>query len=248
MIAIFAAMDTEVAACFGGNTPADHHDAGGFLMHRDGEIVVCRTGIGRRAGEAAEAILSRHSPRLALSVGVAGALASGIGVGDLVVCRHVDHESHRHLAEEMSVFCDEELIERARETAQSEGLSVSVGRSITVDEAAWGPSEKAAHHSWKRHEIVEMESFWIGEAAVGRGIPFLTARTVSDTAEHQLLQTDAMREDGTFDVSVFQAWAQAHPESVQAWTQTAENARIAFSSLTRFLSAFLPVLLAQQVR
>ena len=87
-----------------------------------------------------------------------------------------------------------------------------MGSSLTVDEAAWGPAEKAAHHAWKRHEIVEMESFWIGEAAAKRGIPFLTARTISDTAEHQLLQTGAMREDGTFDVSVFQAWSQAHPE------------------------------------
>jgi nucleoside phosphorylase len=241
-------MDTEVGACFGGTMPAAFDDADGFPLHRQGEIVVCKTGIGRRAGQAAEAVLSRHSPRLALSVGVAGALVPGIAVGDLVVCSHVDHESHRHKAEETSVFCHEELIERAREAAESTGLPATVGSSLTVDEAAWGPAEKAAHHSWKRHEIVEMESFWIGEAVVKRGIPFLTTRTISDAAEHQLLQTGAMREDGTFDVAVFQAWAQVHPEAVEAWAQTAENARAAFSTLTRFLSAFLPLLVAEHVR
>lgn len=240
-------MDTEVGACFGGSPPAPSADVDGFPVYEGGEILVCKTGIGRRAGQAAEAVLGRHVPRLVVSVGVAGGLLPEMSVGDVVVCRHVDHESHRHRGEEMSVFCNERLVERACEVAQSIRLPVCVGGSLTVDEAAWGPAEKAAHHAWKRHEIVEMESFWIGGAAARRGIPFLTVRTISDTAEHELLQTGAMREDGTFDAAAFQVWAQAHPELIEDFAKSATNARLAFSSLTRFLSAFLPLLAAQPV-
>lgn len=245
MIAIFAAMDTEVGACFGGSPPPACSDIEGFSLFRAGDIIVCKTGIGRRSEQAAEAVLVRYSPRIALSVGVAGGLAPGMSVGDLVVCRNVDHESHRHADVEPSVFCDERLIREAREIAKSLGLPVCEGSSLTVDEAAWGPDEKAAHHAWKRHDIVEMESFWIGEAAVKRGIPFLTARTISDSADHQLHQTGSVREDGTFDPEAFQAWAQTHPELVHDFAQRVADTRIAFGNLTRFLSAFLPRLAAE---
>jgi nucleoside phosphorylase len=219
----------------------------GFPLYDGGVIIVCKTGIGRRSQQAAEAMLTRYSARMVLSVGVAGGLAPGMSVGDLVICSQVDHETHRHRGEETSVYCDEGLMRRAFGVAESIGLPITVGGSLTVDEAAWGSAEKAAHHAWKRHDIVEMESFWIGEAAVRRGIPFLTARTISDTADHELYQTGAMREDGTFDAEAFQAWAQAHPELMPGFAMSAANARFAFSSLTRFLSAFLPQVAAEPV-
>lgn len=245
MIAIFAAMDTEVGACFSGSPPPACSDIGGFPLYGAGDVIVCKTGIGRRSELAAEAVLERYSPRIALSVGVAGGLAPGVSVGDLVVCRNVDHESHRHADETTSVFCDERLIREAREIAKSLDLPVCEGSSLTVDEAAWGPDQKAAHHAWKRHDIVEMESFWIGEAAVKRGMMFLTARTISDSADHQLLQTGAMREDGTFDAAAFQAWAQVNPHLMQEFAKSVAGARIAFGNLTRFLTAFVPQLAAE---
>ena len=240
MIAIFAAMDTEVGACFGGSTPSACSDIEGFPLYGAGDIIVCKTGIGRRSAQAVEAVLVRYSPRIALSVGVAGGLAPGNSVGDLIVCRSVDHELHRNADEVTSVICDERLVQEARETAKSLGLPVCEGSSLTVDEAAWGPDEKAAHHAWKRHDIVEMESFWIGKAAAKRDIHFLTARTISDSADHQLHQTGAMREDGTFDAAAFQTWAQAHPELMQDFAERVSDTRIAFSNLTSFLQAFLP--------
>jgi len=240
-------MDTEVGACFGGSPPPTCADMDGFPLYDAGDIMVVKTGIGRRSQQAADAVLARYSPRIALSIGVAGGLAPGMSVGEMVICRLVDHESNRPRAEETSVFCDERLMRRACEVSESLGLPVREGSSLTVDEAAWGPAEKAAHHAWKRHDIVEMESFWIGEAAVKRGIPFLTARTISDRADHQIHQTGAMREDGTFDAEVFQAWAQAHPELVQDFSERVVETRIAFGNLTRFLSAFLPHLAAPPV-
>jgi adenosylhomocysteine nucleosidase len=249
MIAIFAAMESEVAACPEWTRSGERKALGGATVFEGKGSFVCQTGIGReQAQRSVEAALSHFTPSMVLSVGVAGALAPGIEVGDVVVCTHVDHESHRGSEVEQAVYSDQRLLDAAIEVARESDISVRTGTSITVDEAAWGPAEKAAHHAWKSHDIVEMESFWIAAAAVKRGIPVLTVRTVSDTADYQMPKTGAMRDDGTFDASAFQAWAQAHPGSMKDWTQMAENARAAFAGLTRFLEIFLPQLAAQQVR
>src|SRR5439155_326262 len=72
------------------------------------------------------------------------------------------------------------LVEAALAAARGMRLSVSTGSSITVDELAAGADEKSAHHAWKGHDIVEMESFWVGEVAAKRGLPFLAVRAIAE--------------------------------------------------------------------
>ena len=74
------------------------------------------------------------------------------------------------------------LIGAALGAAQGPGLAGIAGFAITVDEAAWGPAEKVVAPLLEGHDIVEMESFWIGEAAAQARTPFLAIRTISDCA------------------------------------------------------------------
>ena len=56
-------------------------------LYRDRQIVLARSGIGRRAAEAAaELLLRRYGIRLILSVGFAGALTERLAIGDVVLC------------------------------------------------------------------------------------------------------------------------------------------------------------------
>lgn len=244
MILAFAAMEPEVAACFGGAPGRPAGVAGGYpLVAADG-VFACRTGIGRRAQQVAEAVIGTTAPRAVLSVGIAGGLRPGLSVGDVVVCTHVDHESYRRAPECVSVYCDDSLAAEALGCAAAAGLRATYGASLTVDEAAWGPAEKAALHSWKRHDIVEMESFWVGQAASRRGIPFLAVRTVSDTVHDQVHDTGALREDGAFDPDAFQLWASANPDLADDWKVGMANARLAFANLAALLNRLLPRLAA----
>ena len=115
------------------------------------------------------------------------------------------------------------------------GLAVRKGTSITVDEAAWGPAEKSAHHAWKAHDVVEMESFWIAEAAVKRGMPFLAVRAVSDSSADSLPNIGVMRPDGTLDTEKFITHL---PRAPGDWRRTdrrlAQNSKVALTSLARF--------------
>lgn len=246
MIAIFAAMEPEVAACPEWTRSGEKVMLAGWAVMQGDGAFVCQTGIGReRALQAAEAVLSQLTPSLVLSVGVAGGLAPSIAVGEVVVCTHVDHESHRHSDSEQTIYSDQYLLDAALEVAREPGVAVRAGTSITVDEAAWGPAEKAAHHAWKAHDIVEMESFWIAEATVKRGLPFLAVRSVSDSSVDALPNLGVMRPDGTLDTEKFVAHLQEHPETGEQLSRLAHHSKVALTSLAAFLEALTPALLVR---
>ncbi len=242
MIAVFAAMRPEVAACLGSIGEYTESDIAGCRLTEGRDIIICQTGIGPRSRTAAEAVISSWPPGIVLSVGVAGGLAPHITAGEVVVCERIDHESHRASGREESVFSDERLIEVAMAAGNGLGLPMSRGSSLTVDEAAWGLAEKSAHHSWKAHDIVEMESFWIGGAAARHDLPFLCVRTISDTAEDSLLQTGAMDVHGNFDQQRLFDYIREHPEHAPLIAAQSERGRAAFTNLTILMAGLLPPL------
>jgi adenosylhomocysteine nucleosidase len=246
LIAIFAAMESEVAACPEWTRFGERKVVGGATVIEGDGAFVCQTGIGReRAQQAAAGVLSELAPLVVLTVGVAGGLSPGIAVGDVVVCTHVDHESHRQSGIERAIYSDQRLLDAALEVARERNTPVLTGSSITVDEAAWGPAEKATHHAWKAHDIVEMESFWIAEAAVKRGIPFLAVRSVSDSSADAIPNLGVVRPDGTLDAEKFVAHLREHPETGEQLSKLAQNTKAALTSLAAFLEVLAPSLLAR---
>lgn len=242
MIAVFAAMRPEVAACLPSIGDYTETEIDGYPLAEARDIVVCQTGIGPRARACAEAVVAARSPRIVLSVGVAGGLAPHVTAGEVVVCERIDHESHRADGREESVFSDPRLVEVAIAAGNGLDLPVSLGSSLTVDEAAWGPDEKAAHHSWRAHDIVEMESYWIGEVSARHDLPFLCVRTISDTAEDSLLQTRAMDEYGNFDQERLLQYIREHPEHAPLIVAQSERGRAAFTNLAALMAGLLPPL------
>ena len=242
MIAVFAAMRPEVAACLGSIGEYTESEIDGYPLTEGRDIIICQTGIGPRSRAAAEAVISSRAPGIVLSVGVAGGLAPHIRAGGVVVCERIDHESHRANGRDESVFSDERLTEVAMAAGKGLDLPISRGSSLTVDEAAWGHAEKAAHHSWKAHDIVEMESFWIGEVAARHDLPFLCVRTISDTAEDSLLQTGAMDVHGNFDQQRLLEYIREHPEHAPMIAAQSERGRAAFTNLTILMAGLLPPL------
>jgi len=236
-------MQTEVGTCLGWLREYRQDEVAGFPVLEANGAVICQTGLGRRAKDAADAVIGRYPSSVVLSIGVAGGLSPKLECGDVVICERVDHESHRKSrAWKAGVSCDARLVAAAMAAATGMGLPASKGTSLTVDEPAWTETEKSAHHDWKKHEIVEMESFWIGEAASRAGVPFLAIRTVSDAADHALPQTGAMQADGSFDQERFLEYIREHPESAELVAQMADRARPAFGNLAIVLAAFVPPL------
>src|SRR5207253_10184339 len=88
-----------------------------------------------------------------------------------------------------------------------------------------------------------MASFWVGEAAAKRGLPFLAVRAISDDAAEPLVMTGAMKPDGNFDQQALLDYVHEHPEVASHVARQYEGGRLALSNLTVFLAAFLAPLI-----
>jgi len=241
VILVFAAMYGEVQACFGFGAEPEPREVAGYPVFEAGDIAVCQTGLGRRSRDVAAAVLPHFKPQAVLSAGVAGGLHPDLRAGHLIVCSHVHHAQMRGGAiEDASVFSDEHLVSLALETARDAGLEATLGAAVTVDDVAWTPAEKADLRSWKGHDVVEMESYWIGEVARETDLPYLALRSVSDQAADALVETPALKPDGEFDMETFQVWIQDHPEHAPLLAEQADRNRRGMGALTSLLSALLP--------
>lgn len=242
MIAIFAAMAAEVRACLAAVAGGRPRDIGGFPAVEAEGLIICQTGLGRRARDAAEAFFAHVSPTVVMSIGTAGGLAPNIDVGHLVFCERVGHESEPEV-----VSGDAPLIASAIATAEAQRLTARPGVSLTVDTVAWTPEAKARLRRNGVADVVEMESFWIGRAAAERDLPFLAARAVSDGPDNRLVEIpDLFDEHGNLKPASVVAFTRAHPELIpELAAQHARGGR-ALDSLSRFVVAFVPQLVSRQ--
>ena len=236
MIVVFAAMGVEVRACLGALSGARETTMAGFPAIESEGVIVCQTGLGRRAHEAASAILPQVRARAVFSVGTAGGLAPDIEVGDIVFCDRVVHA-----IEPGAVSGHFGLIDGAIESARTNGMAHRTGTSVTVDRVAWTPEEKTLLRNKGAPDVVEMESFWIGSAAAEKGMPFLAVRAVSDDASNALVDIPGVIDDhGNVNAACVLAYTRDHPEVIPLLAQQHERGGRALANLGAFLDVFLP--------
>jgi adenosylhomocysteine nucleosidase len=235
VILIFVALESEMAACLGCTGEVRDETLGDLRVVRSESVAICQTGIGRRALQVAEQALAKMSPTMVLSVGIAGGLAPDLGIGDAVLCERVSHP-----AQPNPVLCDAGLVAAAK---QVDDVAWRIGASVTVDEPAWGPEEKAALHGNGEHHIVEMESYWIGAAARAVGLPFLTVRTVSDGSAHSLTNIPGLFDDsGKVDTERLLEYTREHPDVIPLLAEQRERSQAAFDSLRVLMPPLLAAL------
>ena len=73
-----------------------------------------------------------------------------------------------------------------------------------------------------------------------RCLPFLAVRVIADQANDELVQSGAMKDDGSFDQAAFGAFISEHPELMPVVSRQMECSRLALAALTQFANAFLP--------
>ena len=232
-------MQSEVAACLTSLEPVEERQIGSFTVFAGERGFVCRTGVGRVAEEATKLMAAELSPTYLLSIGTAGGLRLDLEASDLVIPRSLDVAG---IAGFSTVTADPPLVDMAVVSAASVGLPATTGRCVTVTEVAWGPDEKSALRD-AGHDIVEMESYWTGLVAADRGIPFLTARVVSDSANQSLPAIpNVFNKDGTTNQTALVEHTKEHPEAMPALKEQAQRSARAIGNLRTFLDAFVPAL------
>ena len=243
-VALFAATRWELAAVRRA-LPVNHRiDIGGvgcFIGRQAARSYwLIHTGIGPEAAHAAaSAVLNRERMALAVSVGFAGALASGAAMADVIVGTSVVsgtfdgvwHESGR------PVVCHERATDAARAAAADIGLEAHTGALLSVATVMCRAADKQRIARLTGAIAVDMESAALGTAALAKGVPFAVCRTVSDV----------VTEDLPLDFNLFlmrSGWMRGiaaivmHPSTLIGLNRLRRQSRLAADRLTAVCSAY----------
>lgn len=165
-----------------------------------------------------------------LLLGFAGGLDPALKAGDLLMPTCYYHESGDWFS------ADAQMWQQARVAAQESGLHVVLGNSLTVDCLAATPEDKRL--LYRQHQVgsVNMEDYWVAEAASRAGVPFLAVRAVLDPV-HQELPGYVLELTGR-PFGAAARWATRPGRWLTLW-RLARMRKAAQASLTRFALSFI---------
>ena len=228
MIAIVAALSQEVSGL------RQKAEGAGLAIGHDKDLTIHKIGVGRdRVLRSLSSILGGSTtPDSVLALGFAGAINDGLRTGDLVIANRV-----LNTEEQGSIECDPELKEMAikamTDLAHLRGFSVN---TLTVPYPVLSPAEKKLLSKGTDAWAINMEDYWIGEAAQQEGIPFVSVRAVLDTAHDEIPGYVARLGDkGKFSqVSQIAANVFVRPRSLPTLIALSRQMKVARRSLAEF--------------
>lgn len=200
MIGLIGAMSVEVEALMKKLEDRQERRIGmdvfvsGKLYGHEAVLAVC--GPGKiNAALCAQSMILHYQPEWVLNLGVAGAGASGVSIGDMVIATAaVQHDvdtspigdpvgmvSKINLIE---IPCDEALRGRLAAAAASvEGVRVHEGIIATGDQFIHDGDVRARIHQLFNAKAVEMEGGAVAQACYMHGVPCGVLRSISDQAD-----------------------------------------------------------------
>lgn len=200
MIGLIGAMSVEVEALMEKLEDRQERRIGmdvfvsGKLYGHEAVLAVC--GPGKiNAALCAQSMILHYQPEWVLNLGVAGAGASGVSIGDMVIATAaVQHDvdtspigdpvgmvSKINLIE---IPCDEALRGRLAAAAASvDGVKVHEGIIATGDQFIHDGDVRARIHQLFNAKAVEMEGGAVAQACYMQGVPCGVLRSISDQAD-----------------------------------------------------------------
>lgn len=169
-----------------------------FYMGKMGgnNIVLVRSGIGKvNAAICAQVLIDMYGVDYIVNVGVAGAVAKELEIGDIVISDEcVQHDFDTTIFGDplgfisrmnVSFFkADDELIQLAKKVSESViDNQVVVGRIASGDQFISSNEKKAFLWSEFKASCAEMEGAAVAHACYLNKIPFVIIRSISDKAE-----------------------------------------------------------------
>ena len=158
-------------------------------------VVVVRSGIGKvNAAICTQVLIDLYAVDCIINVGVAGALDKSLTIGDIVVSSDAMYHDFdtSPLGDEPGIIsrmdvssfdADEQLVKLAKETVESLGYPVCVGRVASGDQFVASPEVKSRIKSLFKPVCCEMEGAAIAHTCHLNKIPFVILRAISDNAD-----------------------------------------------------------------
>lgn len=199
MTGIIGAMPEELEALLSDLAEARAERVGPFTLHRGGlegkPVLIAQCGVGKVNAAALTQLMLLEGAGRIIFTGVAGAVDSGLEVGDIVVSsdavQHdvdvtaLEYAPGKVPGEAHSWQADETLQKLALEAAREAGFRAVRGRVVSGDQFI----ADAARVRWLRETFdalcAEMEGAAVAQVCAKWGVPFVIIRSISDAADHQ---------------------------------------------------------------
>ena len=196
LIGIIGAMEIETEGLRANMTDKTEETVSGIRFTKgllEGSPTVCATcGVGKVASAlCAEAMILRYGVTALLNTGVAGGLAEGLVVGDVVLADYVvQHDMDTSALGDpvglisglniVKIPADKALLDTLTAAAKASELNTTVGTVASGDLFVADPADKARIVAQFDAAACEMEGAAIGQVAYTNGIPFAVLRAISD--------------------------------------------------------------------
>lgn len=205
MIGIIAALDGEVLDIKREMEAEEVHEYAGMHFYKgllyEKPVVVVKCGVGKvNAGICTQILVDKFEIEAVINVGIAGGLAKGLCVGNLVIGKDavqydMDATAFGHPVGEIPNMdityfpADQKLVDSARNAASELGVIALVGRILTADKGVGSTRLKEELRANFDGACVEMEGAAIAQAAYINHIPYCVIRSISDNADDSAAET-----------------------------------------------------------
>jgi adenosylhomocysteine nucleosidase len=223
-IAIVAALEVEIRPLIRYWPSAKvQHEGHEFRFFESAYAVAVLAGIGAEAGRrASEAAITRYSPGLVISAGIAGGLTPELRIGETIFPAVVVDagDSSRH------------------ETAIS---NTPIGRTplaktivVSYPEIAGAEEKRKLGKAYGAH-AVDMEAASVARAAEAHGLPFIAIKTISDEIDFELPNLTRFVKNGRFERARFAIYVALRPGLWLKIARLARNTKLASENLCAWL-------------
>ncbi|MDA1189563.1 MAG: hypothetical protein O2854_07810 [Chloroflexi bacterium] len=209
-------------------------------------VAVVEGGPGRlRAQETTVAALDRYHPRMIISAGFGGGTISSLKPGDLVIgetvlsLRGPSSDWKKDSAAIKKMFSQKEHRELEQVAASLKHPAV-FGNIATVDRLVTSSQSKAWLGQTLSASVVDLESYWVTDIAVGRSTRCIALRSVLDPMEQELPAFVAFATEDASQRSWWRAalYALRRPGDVPTLLSLSSQYRAAKASLSAALHSF----------
>ncbi len=201
-------------------------------------VLLGETGVGvEKSRNMIRFILENFPIDYVISIGYAGGVKEGLGIGDLITCTEVlwiggdtgflERKGRDFLTKKL----DRGEIRKVARIFANDGIAFREGKILTVKDVVESVEEKKWLGETYPVDVVEMETFAIVEEAEKKGVPVVAFRAISDTLQDQLVKIATVNGE----VSRLRTGLHAirHPGTIPKFLSLRENSRKATKVLTK---------------
>lgn len=221
-LGIIGAMQSEVALLHACLEQVQVQTIGGLEFHSGflggKQVVVVQCGVGKvNAARCTQLLVDFFHPDCIVNTGIAGGIAQGLAVGDVIVATGlIQHDfdvtafgyakgnlCDRAASDKPTLFCaDAQLIERLIMATQAVAPNrCRQGVIVTGDVFISAREQKESLRQTFQAVAAEMEGGAIAQVAQANGVPFVVLRAISDLADGTAAASFDIFEQETADLS-----------------------------------------------